>query len=282
MPTAKHPIPINVLHLFPVLDKLLVELLKSLSNEEWHLPTIAKRWSVKDIASHLLDVNLRTISILRDRFFGEQPQNISSYQALVGYLNGLKMSWTSATKRLSPPVLIELLATTGKQFHEQLESLDPFGKAVFSVAWAGQKQSENWFHIAREYTEKFIHQQQIREAVGKQVLLTKELFYPFMDTFMYGLPHTYRNVTSRTGTLITIKILTDIGGEWHLIKTETSWELTKSPTHRPSNASISLEPDTAWKLFSKGISPEEAMEKVGITGSRQLAEVVLQMVSVMA
>jgi hypothetical protein len=124
--------------------------------------------------------------------------------------------------------LIELLEITGKQYSEHLQTLNPFDTAVFSVAWAGQETSENWFHIAREYTEKFIHQQQIREAVDKQALFTRELFYPFIDTFMFGLPHTYRNVSADTGTTVTVKVLTEIGGEWTIIKTETNWQLTQT------------------------------------------------------
>jgi uncharacterized protein (TIGR03083 family) len=282
MAAAKQAIPIDTLHLFPVLDKLLIELLRLLTAEEWNTPTIAKRWTVKDIASHLLDGNLRTLSLLRDQYVGDPPSNIHSYADLVEYLNQLNMSWTAATKRLSPKVLTELLETTGKQYQQQLELLEPFDTAIFAVAWAGQDKSENWFHIAREYTEKFIHQQQIREAVGKQALLTKELFYPFIDTFMCGLPHTYRNVEAATGTLVTIKIPADIGGEWHLVKTDASWQLIKSQPGNPSTATISIDPDTAWKLFSKGISPEQAYEKVVITGDRELGAIVLKMVAVMA
>lgn len=185
--------PVKTLHLFPVLDKLLIDLLKSLSKEEWNLPTIAKLWTVKDIASHLLDGNLRALSFSRDHYFGETPTSINSYADLIGYLNQLNATWTNATKRLSPKILTELLEITGKQYFEHLQTLNSFDTAIFSVAWAGHETSENWFHIAREYTEKFIHQQQIREAVGKQALFTKELFYPFIDTLMYGLPHTYRD-----------------------------------------------------------------------------------------
>ena len=47
------------------------------------------------------------------------------------------------------------MATYHKQFLKHLQALKPFDKAIFSVAWAGQDESENWFHIAREYTEKF-------------------------------------------------------------------------------------------------------------------------------
>ena len=281
MTTLRSDIPVKTLHLFPVLDKLLIDLLKSLSNEEWHLPTIAKLWTVKDIASHLLDGNLRTLSFSRDNYFGETPPNISCNADLVSYLNFLNATWTTATKRLSPNVLTELLEITGKQYSAHLQTLNPFDTAIFSVAWAGQETSENWFHIAREYTEKFIHQQQIREAVGIQALLTKELFYPFIDTFMYGLPHTYRNVSADTGTTITIKVLTEIGGEWTILKTETTWLLTDTKNSKPKSI-ISINPDTAWKLFSKGITPEQAFEKTEIFGDKKLGETALQMVSVMA
>ncbi|QNK63461.1 maleylpyruvate isomerase N-terminal domain-containing protein [Pedobacter sp. PAMC26386] len=62
-------IPIKTVHLFPVLDKLLLELLPALTAEEWNLPTIAKLWTVKDITAHLLDGNLRMLSASRDHFF---------------------------------------------------------------------------------------------------------------------------------------------------------------------------------------------------------------------
>jgi len=281
MTTLKNEIPVKTLHLFPILDKLLIELLKSLRKDEWDFPTIAKLWTVKDIASHLLDGNLRALSFSRDGYFGESPKNINSHADLIEYLNQLNLTWTKATKRLSPNILTALLEITGKQYSEHLQTLNPFDTAIFSVAWAGQDTSENWFHIAREYTEKFIHQQQIREAIGKQALFTKELFYPFIDTLMFGLPHTYQNVNADIGTTITVKVLTEAGGEWTIIKTETKWLLTKNKNYNP-NAVVAISPDTAWKLFSKGITPEQAINKIEILGNKDLGETALHMVSIMA
>ncbi len=274
-------IPIEVLHLFPKLDELLLELLIYLTTAEWELPTIAKLWKVKDVAAHLLDGNLRTLSFSRDNHFDEKPANISSYGDLIAYLNQLNATWVNAAKRLSPRVLISLLEGTGKEFSAHLNTLQPFEPAIFPVAWAGQNVSDNWFHIAREYTEKFIHQQQIREAVNKQALFTKELFYPLIDTFMYALPHTYKNVAADLGTIIRMIITTNIGGEWHIIKKENDWELIKTIPHEPAST-ILIEPNIAWKLFSKGMTPQQALEKVKITGDKKLGEIALQMVSVMA
>jgi hypothetical protein len=161
-----------------------------------------------------------------------------------------------------------------------MAAADPFADAIFSVAWAGEEISKNWFHIAREYTEKVHHQLQIRDAVGKPGLMTKELFYPFIDTFMCALPHTYRNVQANNDTTIQVTVTTDIGGDWYLSRINNQWRLSKEYT-KPG-ASISIDPDTAWKLFTKGVSPDEAKQKAIIQGDKELASVALQMIAVMA
>ncbi len=272
-------IPIPTLHLFPKLDEELTTLLKSLSPEDWQKPTLAKLWTVKDIASHLLDGNVRFISMLRDGYFGEKPENINSYQDLVNFLNQLNADWIKATKRMSPALLIQLLESTGKEYYEGIAKLDPFAPALFSVAWAGEEESLNWFHIAREYTEKWHHQQQIREATGKPGLMEKEFFYPLIDTFMRALPHTYRNAVADLGTTVDIKVSGDAGGTWTIVKQENSWGFSESKT---STASAETDPDTAWKLVTKGISKEEAEKKIRFSGDEQLGKVVLNMLSVMA
>ena len=274
-------VPIKTSHLFPVLDDLLIQLLKSLTEDEWNARTVAKKWMVKDIASHLLDGNLRGLSFSRDHYFGEKPENINSYSDLVDFLNQLNMTWTNATKRLSPNVIIELLESTGKQYSVHLQTLDPFEDAIFSVDWAGEETSLNWFHIAREYTEKFLHQQQIRNAVGKQALFTKELFYPFISTFMYALPHTYRNVSAQKGTIVTLVVKTEIGGEWSIIRKEYNWVFIESFDTEP-NATVKINPDDAWLLFSKGITPDDAKQKVEILGDEKLGEFALNIIAVMA
>lgn len=143
-------IEVQTLPLFPVLDQMLIELLRSLTLEEWNLPTVARLWTVKDIASHLLDGNLRNLSASRDNYLTSPSNQIKSYTDLVAYINDLNTQWVNATKRLSTTILVELLDITGKQYTEFLKSLDPFADAIYPVAWAGQNTSPNWFHIARE------------------------------------------------------------------------------------------------------------------------------------
>ena len=279
--SAHQHIPIPTAHLFPVLDDMLIELLRGLSAEEWHLPTVAKKWKVKDIAAHLLDVQLRELSIGRDGFYGETPGKLEGYDDLVKWLNHLNMSWTEANRRLSPRVLTDLLEIVCRQFTAYLQSLDPFGDAVFSVAWAGEERSPHWFHMARNYTEKFLHQQQIRNATGRDGLMTKTLYHPFISTFMQALPHTYRKTAADEGTSVIVTVDTEIGGSWCIIKTKKGWAFHED--HELSHAAVvNMSPDIAWQLFSKSMSPVEAVKKVTFSGDHALGKVALKMVSVMA
>lgn len=272
---------IHTTHLFPVLDDKLIELLDSLSPEEWNRQTVARLWTVKDVAAHLLDGNIRGLSLARDRHVLVPDREIGSYPDLVGYLNALNADWTRAARRMSPPVLTRLLQSTGREYAQYLATLDPHGEAIFPVSWAGEQTSPNWFHVAREYTEKWHHQQQIREAVGKEGIMTRELFLPFMDTFMRGLPHAYRHTQAPEGTTVRVVVDTHIGGNWSVVRTEDRWQLTATP---PENvhATLHLPPGTAWKLFTKGMPPEMALGQARIAGDEALARVALWMVAVMA
>ncbi|MEO8174834.1 MAG: maleylpyruvate isomerase N-terminal domain-containing protein [Sediminibacterium sp.] len=279
MSTRSH-IPIDVVHLLPVLDEKLMTLLKSLSSEDWQRQTVAKLWKVKDVVAHLLDGNIRILSMLRDDYHGESP-DINSYQDLLDFLNGLNADWVKAMKRVSPTMLLLLHEATGKAYCDYYASLDPFGKAGFAVDWAGEAESRNWMHIAREYTEKWLHQQQIREAVNQPGLMTKELFYPFIDIFMQALPYTFRDISADDQTSIQVDITSEIGGSWWLVRRKDKWMLDKKNIPNPSSV-VSVEPGIAWRLFSKSIRSEQVMGSIQITGNRELGEKVLAMVSVMA
>jgi uncharacterized protein (TIGR03083 family) len=274
-------ITIPTLHLFPALDAELIKLLRSLDKDDWQKPTLAKLWTVKDIATHLLDGNIRTTSIFRDKYVGDPPRAINSYEDIVDYLNRLNADWVKATNRMSPEVLTELLELTGRQYYETLKTLDPFAPAAFSVAWAGEEQSTNWFHIAREFTEKWHHQQQIRVAVNKPGISSREFFYPVIDTFMQALPHTYRNISAGNNTILKITVSGPAaGGTWFLTSENEKWILSKEISSPPT-AEVILDPETAWRLFTKGINKVEAEKRIEFRGDMSLGRKVLEMVAIM-
>jgi hypothetical protein len=274
-------IMIKVKHLFGDLDRLLIELLKSLNREDWDLPTSAILWSIKDVTSHLLDTNLRTLSIQRDGYFGEKAPQFGNYQNLVDWLNQLNSDWVKATKRLSPAVLIHLLEITGKEVTQYYESLPETETAIFPVAWAGEEQSLNWMHLAREYTEKWHHQQQIREAAGKEGILESRFFEPLMDTFMQALPYTFKGQAAKELTAVQVSVKGKLNKDYFLVKLDDKWEL-KDLYFNSIASSVSIPESVAWKLFCKNLRAEQVLDQIEIKGDAVLGKKVLEMVAVMA
>lgn len=273
--------PLFLVELFPTLDARLIDLLRDLSDDDWHRPTICSQWSVKDIAAHLLDGNVRRLSICRDGFTGVSPDDASSYDGLVAFLNRLNAEWVTAMRRVSPRILIEDLERTCREVYDYFRGLDPFGDAHFAVAWAGEEQSANWFDIARDYTEHWLHQQQIRLAVGVPGIETRELYAPVLETFMRALPHTYRDVAAEEGTVVSVRVTGDAGGVWSIVRRGDAWQSTNA-YNGESRAEVIIDQEIAWRLFSKGIDREHARSAIAMRGDESLGGVLLGMLSVMA
>ncbi|GAB2941622.1 maleylpyruvate isomerase family mycothiol-dependent enzyme [Hymenobacter coalescens] len=277
--------PIVTLPLFAELDQRLLAFLRDLSPAEWAHPTLAGQWTVQDVALHLLDGNLRTLSMLRDGHFGVAPtaEQLAS-GGLVGFLNQLNADWLTATRRLSPAVLLGLLEQSGQEYCAFLGTLDPWAPAAFPVAWAGEQESDNWFHVAREYTEKWHHQQQIRQAVGRgeQELMAPALYQPYVATSMRALPHHYRTVLAPEGTQLHVVIAGQSPSRWQLTRTADHWVLAAAAASGAAATTVTIDPEAAWRLFSKQLDAATAARHVRITGEQWLGEPLLDLVAVMA
>ncbi|MGY4536431.1 hypothetical protein ACVW0P_000838 [Mucilaginibacter sp. UYNi724] len=103
-----------------------------------------------------------------------------------------------------------------------------------------------------------------------------------MDTFMYALPFTYRDIKADAGTILKITVSGDAGRNWHLQKISDGWELSKENLSPDITSEVVLSPDTAWKLFTKAISPQIAMGLSTIKSNTNLAKTVFNTIAVMA
>lgn len=275
----KTPEPILVAHLFPDVLSSLLELLSSISAEDWKKPTSCSQWSVKDVAAHLLWVDASNISRKRDgHSFGGQP--IASWEQLVGFINDLNNTWVKTTRNLSPRVLCDLLKLIGEQSCDYFNSLDPFAMGE-PVNWAGPQPAPVWLDLAREHTERWHHQQQIRDAVDKPGLKEPRFFAPVLDAFARALPHTFKNTDAAEGVTVALTVTGDSGGRWLLQRENGAWQLYVDDTHRVDAEAI-IDQEIAWRLFSRGISRDQALAVATITGDRRLASKALEMVSVIA
>ena len=269
---------IETAHLFLPVHQELLALLRSLQPSDWDKPTACREWNVRDIAAHLLDGDIRRLSAHRDGVSIAPGRPIAGWDDLVAFLNELNASWVRAARRISPRLLVEFIEVTGPQVAQLVASLDPEAPALYPVAWAGDEVSPNWLDIAREYTERWHHQQQIRDAVSAPPLDAKRWMRPVLDTFVRALPHTYRHTPAASGVSIAVAIEGEAGGEWTLVRDAGAWRLFIGPAPDAS-ASISLPAAAAWRLFTKD---PRAASSVTLEGNRSLAEPFLTTVAVMA
>ena len=272
--------PILSAPLLRKVDEALIDLLRSLTPIEWDLQTVAPAWKVRDVAAHLLDTALRKLSLVRDGNFVEAVE-IRSPADLVALVNRLNREGVAVYRRLSPPILIELMTTARNQVADFHESLDPFAPAAFAVSWAGEDRSLNWFDTARELTERWHHQQQIRLAVNRPGLMTPELYHPVLDCFLRGLPHAFRDVRAPSGTTIQVEISGDCGGRWSLAKGPLTWALVRKPQHEFASR-VTIPQALAWRLFTKGIDPGSVQTQITIEGDPFLGEKVLHLTAIVA
>ena len=272
--------PVYVADLFPRLHHELIRILRGLGGDDWARPTVARDWQVRDVVAHLLDVELRRLSVSRDghRLAPEKP--LRGYDDLVRFLNALNADWVTAARRLSPRVLVELLSAVGPLSHEHLASLPPHERSPFPVSWAGESESENWFDIGREYTERWHHQMQIRDAVDVPLLLQRRWFYPLLDLSFRALPHAYRDTHAPNDTAVVVRVTGNAGGTWSLVRHSDGWRLYRgsAPMHA---VAVTLEPDAAWRMLYNALPLEEARRRVGVEGDASLAAPLLAMRSVM-
>jgi hypothetical protein len=272
------PKPVIVSELFPELLGSLIDLLGQLSRKEWQADTVCTPWSVKDVCLHLLGSDIGGLSWRRDGFsiFNE----IECFDHLVQLINQHNTNWVKCTQHISPELLIDLLKMTGEQTSEYFQSLDPFELGV-PVDWVGPDPAPNWLDLAREYTERWHHQQHIRDAVRKPGMTEPKFLSPILDTFVLALPRTFETVQAENGTSIQLTIQGKVSKEWVLLKENSGWKLFEGSQER-NHASIVLEDEIAWRVFTKGITNAEARNQAEIRGDHVLAARVLKTVSIIA
>jgi uncharacterized protein (TIGR03083 family) len=274
----EYPPPIFAAHLFPSLEAKLIELLRSLSPGDWDKRTISPKWNVKDVAAHLLDTQTRKLAAARQGYHPDNSKKLSADQ-LVALINHLNAEGVRQYSRLPTEELISRMETASRESAEYHRALDPFGRAMFPVSWAGEEESTNWFDTAREFTERWHHQQQIRLAVDKPGIMTRDFYFPVLDCFMRALPYAYRDVAAKSGALAQFNVSGECGGTWYLFRDGEAWKLIAAPAgEKISETTIPQE--IAWRIFTKGISREEAIRQVRLAGDESVGLHILKMISI--
>ncbi|HEV3484393.1 MAG TPA: hypothetical protein VG106_03225, partial [Vicinamibacterales bacterium] len=231
---------------------------------------------------HLLDGELRTLAAHRDGHPLTADQPVASYADVVALIQRLNAGGVAFGARLSPRLLADLLEVTGRWMSAFVASLDPDAPALFPVAWAGEAQSDNRFDTAREYTERWHHQMQIRSAIGErgrpEVLLARDYVEPLLETAVRALPHTYREVTAPDGTTVVLRATDGAKGSsrgiefplaWTLRREGNRWRLYGGEAAQPT-ALVVANPDVLWRLFFNALPTDRARQALAASGPEAL------------
>jgi hypothetical protein len=278
-PSREAP-PVDTAHLFSGLHAHLIALLRGLGPADWSRSTVAGAWQVRDVVAHVLDGQVRRLSMHRDGHAVPPGRDLPDYEALVDHLNELNVSWVGAMRRVSTDLLIDLLDRVGSQMAAFVAELDPHATAPFPVAWAAEEVSENWFDIGRDYTELWHHQAQIRLAVDAEPLTGREWLHPVLALSVRGLRRTLGGIDRPDGTVVVLRLVGAAGGVWSAVSGSAGWRLYEGALPAPS-AEVALAADQAWRVFFNAASSAEAKALTRSSGDRELTEAVLRMRSVM-
>jgi hypothetical protein len=192
----------------------------------------------------LLDADLSWLARNRDH---NQTGNIpapSGHEEFARRLAQRNQRWVDGTRTLSPRLITGLLQWSGEQLDAYLGTVDLARPS--SVYWAGE--GPLWFDLAREFTERWVHYQQIREAtrLGGHNHQQDDYLPLVLRTFIWGFPHQYQ-APAPAGTTIALDI-TGIGA-WTLTRTTTGWTLDEGRAAAPT-ASLQMTGEAAWRLLT--------------------------------
>jgi uncharacterized protein (TIGR03083 family) len=269
------PLPaIDTAPLFRPLWTQLIALLEGLAPDDWTRPTVAPAWRVRDVAAHLLDGDLRKIAAYRDGHLPAPERPIVSERDLGDLVNALNASGVAWAARLSPRLVTDLLRTTGPWVADLLASIAPEARSVFAVSWAGEAESRQWMDTGREYTERWHHQAQIRDAVGAALLLGPSWMVPLVECSLRALPRAYAIVDARPGTTVSLELRGETAGAWTLRRDDDAWVVLRGRPDAP-DALVRASADVAWRIFYNAIPAREARARVDAHGPDALVDPLL-------
>lgn len=274
--------PVQTNHLFQELSTELITLLRTLSRDSWEKPTCYPHWTVHDIAAHMLQTGISRLSAQRDgyRRDSELPES-DGYESLSERIDAANTLWTDTLSSVSPRVLVDLLRETESQLASFFRHMPIDSRSAIGVAWAGEKQSATWFDVAREFSERWHHQQQIRDAVGAPDITKPEYLRPVLSTLIRAVPYWYTNLKTSEGSTVRIHIEGESGGQWQLQYRSERWTLSRNNQRIQANATVMMSEDTAWRFLTRTIVTEQAMPLIKLAGEETLSRQFLNVVAIM-
>lgn len=233
--------PVDLRPWFPTQRRHLLEFLAQLSEVDWGRPTACAGWNVADLAAHIVGDVLGRLSGFRG---GALREDVPSDLDLPQLVDRNNAEWVHACRVLHPSVLIDLLEWAGPQVDlgwSRMSLDDP----SLGVSWAGLAEGPMWLDAAREVTEYWVHETQLREAVGDGGSPVPDVAV-VLDVFARGLPSTFRSL----GRDVRADRVTVVAGEarWSLRRSDGVWSLGGGGA---SGEVLQYDSDFLWRRWTR-------------------------------
>ena len=247
-------------HVPPLLElerARLLDLLASLDAAEWRRATRCPGWTVLDLAAHLLGDDLGYLAGHRDGHHGIRPPVGTDEDAFIDWLDEIQDDWVRSARRLSPTLVTELLGWTGPQVVAAIAAEDPTERAA-SVSWASTVAVPRWLDHARELTERWIHRNQVLDALELPVDLRPDLALPVLEALRWAYPFRLAPRAREPGATVIIGIGAD-PCRWRLVSDGDGWAFAPSAEGGDLDpddavvARIELSEDQAWRLLTNNL-----------------------------
>jgi uncharacterized protein (TIGR03083 family) len=248
----------------------LLELLRGVSPADWERPTECPAWDVKGIALHVLGDDLSLLTRQRDASVDSLTIFAADHAGLSfrSLLDGFNEQWVTASNFLSTELVIEMLRLVGdwsEAFYRDV-GLETISREPVGL-FAETEPSPYWQVIAREYVERFVHQSQIRRAVGAPEL-GNDLLAWAAAVVVHVLAAWMRDYAPASGATIAID-LGVLAGVWTWERATDHWLAYEGGG--AAAARIAVPPDATVALLSRGMSQGDALRILSVSGDEALA-----------
>jgi uncharacterized protein (TIGR03083 family) len=273
--------PVDTRSLMRTIRARLHELVDALTDDDWHRPTVCPGWNVADIVAHVIGDDLGRLSRTHDGVVLEPEPD----EDLPAFLDRINEEWVVAFRRLSPAVLVSLLGAGGAEvlaLWDELALDAPTG----GVSWAGLEESPAWMDLARDTTEYWIHEQQIREAADRSHHDPDEVI-AVVGILSRGLPHALRHVEAADGASVVVRA-DDLGVGWAVERRDGQWwwagaaepgTAEPAPAGGPGVAAVVTASGQAyWRRWTR--HPAGTRDQFATTGDPAVAQAVLDHVAI--
>lgn len=256
----------------------LIGLLRSLTDDEWAAPTECPAWDVKGLALHIAGDDLSLLTRQRDEATNPLVLYAADHPGLgfTDVLDGFNEQWVRGAAFLSPALVIALLELTGNQSADFYEAVGPATVSGEPVGFFAQHDRPSAYRhvIAREYAERFIHQAQIRRALGRPAL-DGEVLVGAGEVVTHALAAWVGDLPAPSGAAVVV----DLGpaGRRALVPSGNGWTAGPEPGVVSATLTVAVEALVPW--LSRGLDAREVRAAVSVAGDEVLGRAVLDRIA---